>query len=197
MSSMSPALARRIDRLSRRAHAFHRYAHHPLCGAYSTELIGVGRVRVCRGCVYTALGVAAGLGAGLLPAPNAWAVLLLAGAGGVLAAISLVARVPKSASRFLPGVFGGAATIVALRAGGAEAIVLWSICGAGAVGIVAHYRTRGPDRTPCRTCPERDLPSACSGLRPIVQRERAFQRLTGRWLRSETMRSKEGAACRT
>jgi hypothetical protein len=54
----SPALVRRLDRLGRRAHAFHRFAHHPLCDNYAGELIALrGRTRVCRGCT-TALGCA-------------------------------------------------------------------------------------------------------------------------------------------
>jgi hypothetical protein len=36
-------LAKQLDRLSRRAHRFHRFAHHPLCGAYAAELVPLGR----------------------------------------------------------------------------------------------------------------------------------------------------------
>ena len=44
------------------------------------------------------------------------------------------------------------------------------------------YRKRGPDRSPCRSCPERLAVSACSGLQPIVRRERAFRRLAQRYI---------------
>src|SRR5579859_1379561 len=59
------SLARRIDRLAWFAHAFHRFAHHPLCDRYQEELIPLGRrTRVCRGCSLALLGVLVGAGAG-------------------------------------------------------------------------------------------------------------------------------------
>jgi hypothetical protein len=42
------------------------------------------------------------------------------------------------------------------------------------------YRLRGPDRTPCLACPERDSPVPCRGYAAIVRRERTFQRLAAR-----------------
>jgi len=52
---------RAIDRLARRAHAFHRFAHHPLCERYAGELVPLGkRTRICRGCAASALGSLAG-----------------------------------------------------------------------------------------------------------------------------------------
>ncbi len=39
MSRIPPAVARRVDRLALRAHAFHRWAHHPLCAWYAAEVI--------------------------------------------------------------------------------------------------------------------------------------------------------------
>lgn len=45
-----------------------------------------------------------------------------------------------------------------------------------AVGLRILYGKRGADRTPCTTCPEREL-SPCSGFAPIVSRERAVQRV--------------------
>ena len=44
------------------------------------------------------------------------------------------------------------------------------------VGLRILYGKRGADRTPCTTCPEREL-SPCSGFAPIVSRERAVQRV--------------------
>ena len=44
------------------------------------------------------------------------------------------------------------------------------------------YRHRGPDRTPCSTCPERLGEAPCRGWKEIVNAERAFRRLSGRWL---------------
>jgi len=48
---------------------------------------------------------------------------------------------------------------------------------------VRAYRRRGPDRAPCAACPEAAGPGPCSGLAPVVRRERAFQRLAGAWIR--------------
>jgi hypothetical protein len=57
-----------------------------------------------------------------------------------------------------------------------------AIVAAGLVGVVALYRRRGPDRTPCASCPERNLTQPCRGIAPIIRRERAFRRIAGRWL---------------
>ncbi|MFL5271282.1 MAG: hypothetical protein ACJ79E_04370, partial [Anaeromyxobacteraceae bacterium] len=66
LSFISPALARRLDRLARQAHRFHRFAHHPLCDAYAGEVLRVPRrTVVCRGCALAAAGVVAGAAAGL------------------------------------------------------------------------------------------------------------------------------------
>jgi hypothetical protein len=46
----------------------------------------------------------------------------------------------------------------------------------------AIYRRRGPERTPCTHCPERHPVRVCSGFSEIVQRERAFRRLSSRTL---------------
>jgi hypothetical protein len=78
-------LAGRLDRLARGAHAFHRFAHHPLCAAYRDEVIAVGgRARVCRGCALAIAGGLAGAIAGAL-APR--------GAGAWLGGAALLAVV--------------------------------------------------------------------------------------------------------
>ncbi len=168
-------LARRIDRLARRAHAFHRFAHHPLCAAYERELVPLGRrARICRGCLFAFAGGATGLAfASAAPrAPvTAVAALALAAALGV---VSLRLRLPKVLSRFLPSALGGFALgggigPAAAAAASGAAYVLW-------------HRSRGPDRRPCDACPERAV-TVCSGYAPIVRRERAFGRLASRWLR--------------
>ncbi|MBI3723006.1 hypothetical protein HY251_03485 [bacterium] len=45
----------------------------------------------------------------------------------------------------------------------------------------ALYRHRAPDRRPCETCPERDLP-VCRGFKEVVRREKAFSVLSRRLL---------------
>lgn len=181
-------LARRLDRLSRRAHAFHRFAHHPLCGRYGAEVLRLGRCRLCRGCTFAALGGLAGLGAGLvlglaLPRP-ALPALLAALAGAALLALASLRgwRGGKLATRFLPAALLAWAGTAALRHPSAAGLT--AVAGAAlglALGLRA-YRRRGPDRHPCEGCPEGPPGSGCPGFAPIRRRERAFQRLAGRWL---------------
>ena len=94
--------------MSRRAHAFHRFAHHPLCERYANELVPLGRrTRLCRGLLLgtgLAVGLVVGLAtrAGTLP----WA---MEGAALVVFLVAAVpARLPKSLTRFLPGLALGA-----------------------------------------------------------------------------------------
>lgn len=186
---MPPALARRIDRLSRRAHGFHRYAHHPLCAAYAGEVVRLGpRIRLCRGCLLAGLGALAGAVAGFSLAPLAAPVLtglvILLGLGAVALGgypRPFGGRGGKAATRFLPLALASFVVLQGARAGGAGWLKAAAVL---ALILVAHhrYRQRGPHRGPCATCPERQGPALCSGLRPIARRERAFQRLANRWL---------------
>ena len=181
-------LAVRIDRLSRAAHRFHRFAHHPLCDEYAGEVLTLGRrARLCRGCLFVAAGGLAGLLASIVfIAPPA---LLLIATALALSGLAMTLarpspgrkRMPKLASRFLP-----ALTIAyALGCGMQRGTMGAALAAVGAValpGAVALYRRRGPDRSPCATCPERNQPRPCRGIAPIVRRERAFRRLAGQWL---------------
>ena len=175
---------RAIDRLAKRAHAFHRFAHHPLCGRYTPELIPLGRrTRVCRGCAYAALGALSGaLGAWALK-PALAPLLLAAGAGLGLLLGSFARRLPKSLGRGLAVAALSFATCSGLLAGGAAR---WCGCGLLVLSyaFLLSYRKRGPNRSPCQTCPERLVPRTCSGLQPIVRRERAFQRVAQRLIDS-------------
>ena len=167
-------LALRIDRLAWRAHAYHRFAHHPLCEVYRGEVLRVGRrFRVCKGCTFLAAGSIAGFAAGAWMGPP---VVLGVGAlllALLLGAMSLRLRVPKIAGRLLPGAGVG--------------LALWSgwPCALAALLIVAVagslYRRRGVDRRLCETCEERQY-RPCSGFASIVRRERAFRRRANRWL---------------
>lgn len=175
------SLARHIDKLAQRAHAFHRYAHHPLCTRYEGEVLRVGRRwRLCRGCTFTlsALSLGALLGASVA-ASRVWlmAALVLA---AVLAAQSVLApqllrkRLGKLGTRALPalaGAFCVSSSVLHARA--------WDIAGVALLGasvLFVLYRRRGPDRTPCTSCPEYQGPVTCSGFVEIVRAERAFQR---------------------
>jgi hypothetical protein len=180
--SLSPALARRIDRLSRRAHDFHRFAHHPLCERYAGELIALhGRSRMCRGCCYALLGACIGTLAACIvaPAPGPLAVgsaLAAALAWRSLSSSLSVKRTSKLWTRGLPALLCSAAVVSCTRAGG---VLAWS-SGAAlvlSIGLCARrYRRRGPDRSACARCPEYGATSVCSGYREIVRAERAFVR---------------------
>jgi len=170
------ALARRIDRLAWIAHAFHRFAHHPLCDRYQGELVPLGhRTRVCRGCALALLGASVGAlaGAALRSTALGPAIWLMPAAGLALALLPLGRS--KLLRRFLPALL---LTATALH--GPPAVALLGL-GLGAAMLLL-YRRKGPNRVPCSTCPERTL-EVCSGFAPIVRRERAFRRLSGRWLR--------------
>lgn len=177
----TPGQARRIDRLSRAAHRFHRHAHHPLCDRYGGEVLRVGwrgrRVYLCRGCSFAVIGGLLGGAAGLIAA-DVSRVALIAGTLLMIPTIASKRRVPKLISRLVPAALFALSLISSVRAH------RW-IVAALAVLVVAGlrwlYGKRGGDRTPCVTCPERDA-SPCSGFVQIVRRERAFQRLARRWL---------------
>jgi hypothetical protein len=174
------SLARRIDRSSRRVHAGSRFAHHPLCERYAGELIAVRRHRICRGCACAAVGGLAGLLGGavlVVPPLVAWVALAL---GLGLAAWGGPRRLPKVVGRLLPALL---VTLAAVR--------LWQAALVAALmvgGFLVRYRHRGPDRMPCSSCPERGA-TVCSGFAPLVRRERAWQRLVGRWI----MEARRGA----
>jgi hypothetical protein len=172
---LSRDVARALDRLARRAHAFHRFAHHPLCERYAGELIRLGRrERVCRGCAALASGLCVGAALAVLAAPSAATLNAALAAGAALGAVSLRLRLPKIIGRFLPAVALGAGLASVVTAFESYA---WLSGSVGCMVVVLLYRRRGPSRTPCESCPERTLPAPCSGFARIVRRERAFQRV--------------------
>jgi hypothetical protein len=177
--------ARLVDRLAQRAHAFHRFAHHPLCDRYATELIPLGRrARLCRGCACAAAGTGLGALSALVLHPQLHSLVVLAALGGIAFGASLMLRLPKSIGRGLPAALGSCAGLGGLlNPQLASRLLALSLLALGAV-FLWLYRRRGPNRSPCQTCPERTGPRVCSGLRPIVQRERAFRRLAQRCIDS-------------
>ena len=174
---------RAIDRLARDAHAFHRFAHHPLCERYAGELIPLGRrTRVCRGCASAALGSTTGLLAALAWQPS-FAIIVGAAALGIgLLLSSLALRLPKWLGRALATACLGFACLGGLLLAHGAPLFLAVVILVSSVAFIALYRKRGPNRGPCTACPERLLSKPCSGLRPIVRRERAFRRLAQRFL---------------
>ncbi len=187
MSMIPRPVARELDALSRAAHRFHRFAHHPLCDEYAGEVVRLGRRgRVCRGCLFAAVGTLVGGTASLVfrVSPVFAAALVVATAALVHTTTVLRSgkRFSKLLTRFLPGVALGLALCVSLGATawprGGLVLLTGLVYGSAAV----LYRRRGGDRTPCATCPERTRATPCRGLAPIVRRERAFQRAAARVL---------------
>jgi hypothetical protein len=174
--------ARFVDRLARRAHAFHRFAHHPLCERYASELIPLGRrTRICRGCASAALGTLAGAVGAVVTRPSSGALFIFGALGVAVLLGSLALRLPKSLGRGLGTALASCAGVGGLLASERAAQVFAATLIAFGAGFLWLYRRRGPNRTPCRTCPER-FANPCSGLLPIVQRERAFRRLAQRYI---------------
>jgi hypothetical protein len=174
---------RAVDRLARSAHAFHRFAHHPLCERYAAELIPLGRrARLCRGCACTALGLSAGVLAALCWQPSFSVLLGLSALGLGLLLGSLVFRLPKWLGRGFSAACVGFACLGGLLAAERALLVLALGMLMASAAFIARYRQRGPNRRPCTTCPERLHAKPCSGLSPIVRRERAFRRLAQRML---------------
>jgi len=175
--------ARAIDRLARSAHAFHRFAHHPLCTRYASELIPLGRrARLCRGCASAALGSGLGVLAAFSCEPSLSLAFAASALGLGLLLSSLRLRLPKWLGRACAAASLGFACVSGLRR--AEGALLALAVGAliASSALLALYRRRGPNRAACRACPERLLSTPCSGLKPIVRRERAFRRLAQRWI---------------
>lgn len=185
---VSRPLARRIDRLARGAHAFHRWAHHPLCGRYESEVFRFGRrTRVCRGCSLALLGsVLGGLGGALFGTP--WAALLSLTWSLALVGLSMrsapMRRASKIATRLLPGCGVTFAFFTVVHARSSASLGIAAAAGAITLAFVGFYKQRGPNRAPCASCPERSGATACSGLRPIVRREKALMRKTAAMIRT-------------
>jgi hypothetical protein len=106
---------------------------------------------------------------------------MLLGAASTCAARRERSRRLKLLSRVLPALAVAFALIRALAFGAfGIAFAAW---GAALLAFgAARYRRRGPDRSPCASCPERSGDRPCRGVAPIVRRERAFRRLAGQWL---------------
>lgn len=185
---LSRPLARRLDRLSRAAHRFHRFAHHPLCDRYAGEVVRVGRTRLCRGCTYAVIGGGAGGIAGLLIHDADVAI-----AAAVVAVLLIVAtlyrtrRVSKLATRLAPAALFTFAMVAGVCSRSPVGLAAALAAAASAVGLRLLYGKRGADRTPCETCPERVL-SPCSGFVRIVSRERAFQRVAAQLISVQAIR---------
>ena len=190
-SRIDRATARYIDRLARRAPLFHRYAHHPLCGRYAGEVLRIGRTRLCRGCTFAVLGGVAGGVAGLVIGGSPLVAAAALVAGTALLVASLYLRPPKLVTRFSPALLAALAMTSGVLATNLAGFAVAAASLAIVVLLRVLYGRRGPDRTPCTTCPEREL-EPCSGYAPIVSRERAFQRVASYAIRRSAISSGDG-----
>jgi len=190
VSRVPAGVARRLDRLAWRLHAFHLYAHHPLCHRYAGEVLTLGRVRVCKGCTLLAVGVVVGVPVGcLVPALSvtnlalvalaalAWALAVFLGPG--------LRPLGKLGTRFLPATAAAFLAVQGLRVRQPWGLALVAVIAVAVPLIVRVYRRRGPHRAACEACPERDQ-RLCSGFRLQYRRERAFQRLAARMINVKT-----------
>jgi hypothetical protein len=193
--AVTPERARRVDRLARRAHAFHRFAHHPLCASYEGEVIRLGRrTRLCRGCTHAAGGAMLGASTGFALAPLApspvgtllVAATLLAWVGSRRATDAVIRqdRPSKLLTRGAPSALLFAGIGAGARSGSVTGAALVALAAALLAAAVIAYRRRGPDRSACHACPERGIAGVCSGFEPIARREAAFARAAARILRS-------------
>ncbi len=134
------------------------------------------------GCALALLGSLAGALAGLRLGTLTTALVSLTGAVG-LALWSLhdgrAGRASKVATRFVPACGLMFAFFSVARVCSPASIGIAIAAGACMLGFVGLYKRRGPNRTPCASCPERSGATTCSGLRPIVRREKALMRKTG------------------
>jgi hypothetical protein len=178
---MNRSLAKQIDRFSRAAHRFHQFAHHPLCERYAGEVVRLGRrTRLCRGCVYACIGGTVGGLLGLIIADVRVAIGAEIVATIVLAA-SMRWRPNKIVTRLIPAALLALAIVAGLAARSPLGLVAALLAAASTGGLRLVYGKRGADRSPCMTCPEREL-QPCSGFAAIVSRERAFQRVAGQMI---------------
>ncbi|HEY1815775.1 MAG TPA: hypothetical protein VGG74_25675 [Kofleriaceae bacterium] len=145
-------------------------------------MIRIGpRARVCRGCTYAAIGGVVGSALGLVaPISIAFAATLVATVAIVVTLYTR--RRTKLVTRMVPAGMFALAIVAGARTGSSLGFVAAFAAAASAGGLRVLYGRRGADRSPCATCPERVLPVPCSGVQPIVSRERAFQRAAGRLL---------------
>ena len=187
MSRIPAPVARRIERLARRAHAFHRFAHHPLCDVYRGEVLRWGhRMRICKGCAFLTLGAAMGSAASFVLPFAAEAVVAISIATVIFGALVWIKGRGQRASKLLTRLIPGFLLAWFFWAGVSSGNRLGFLASGFAVMVFGatwiRYRRRGPDRQACVACPQRLSFPKCEGYRPMVARERAFRRRAGQLL---------------
>jgi hypothetical protein len=188
---ISGGVARDLDRLSRRAHRFHRFAHHPLCDRYAGERVQLGKVRLCRGCTFAVTGGLVGgfVGLAIGASESAAAIAMTIATALLLGTLwsKRKLRIAKTWTRLVPAGLYALAITCGVLASTPLGIAIASASAAIVVLMRVLYGKRGADRTPCTTCPELGR-APCSGFARIVSRELAFRRVADRRLRDEAER---------
>lgn len=159
----------------------YRWAHKPLCERFTHDVVRLGRLNLCRGCLALWSGV---LGAGALafagiPTAKTAALILtiLLPTVAILSHPSLHARWPRPV-RDLLRASAGAAVPLALQAL-ARGRPIEGLAAIGALGgvVALHRMRRAPQRAAmCDGCPELDRPGICSGYRLQARATTAHER---------------------
>jgi hypothetical protein len=93
-------------------------------------------------------------------------------------------RATKIVTRFLPASGVTFALFSLIHARSPASLGFAAAACAVTLAFVGLYKQRGPNRAPCASCPERSGATTCSGLRPIVRREKALMRKTAAMIRT-------------
>jgi len=93
-------------------------------------------------------------------------------------------RASKIPTRLLPALGVTFALFSLVHAHSRASLGIAGAACAVTLAFVGVYKHRGPNRAPCASCPERTRAATCSGLRPIVRREKALMRKTAAMIRS-------------
>lgn len=142
-------------------------AHHPLCSVFAHDVVRLGGVRVCSGCVAAAPAFAAGLVVALLLAAPAWPLLLLGLAMGAPHLATYRWRGRRGA-RFAAKAVGGAGLGLVFAAL-LQAPLAWQALAFLGMGLsfaaLQALRLRSIQRT-CQACPWGARWAACPGFAP-------------------------------
>ena len=162
---------------------WYRWAHDPLCDRLGSDVLAIGKLRLCRSCIVMYAGMASGaivattqpvVGAARF-APHVWA-----GTAAVVAGASIpqvygpLPRPAKDAVRFGAGILVGIVPAFA-RARRWHAFVGLAATAAVAYRVLSLARVKNK-ATACEGCPELHAEGICSGFSQQAVSMRAYER---------------------